>query len=244
VCLPPLGLHDTDCSTCNPREQHAAASLAAPLSKCALSTNKSKGALAAQIKLHWKEGHTLSVCADALASLRNNPSIDFRRAFELFRQCFGDSAFWPQPGELRQYSDEVQCGMSRHECQRYRRVTGERDLADLHAAFRAALARRAEAIQHRVLGDTTLPQTARSAMRGGYLEEFELSRDVLERVGVPGQFFFHVPSPESFPSPACPPVPRGKPCLGSSSSHAPVRAHGVLRRGGMWTGDPERQLHR
>ncbi len=218
MCLPPLGLYDTDCTTCSPREQHAAASLAAPLSKCALSTNKSKGALAAQIKLHWKEGHTLGECADALARLRNLSSMDSQRAHQLFRQCFGVSAFWPQPGELTLYSEDVECGMSRHECERYRRVVMSNvTRADLLADFHAASARRAVAIKHHVLGNTTLPQTALSSMRGGYLEEFELSRAVLERVDVPGKLFFHVPSPEPFPSPACPPVPRGKPSVRSSS---------------------------
>ena len=39
-------------------------------------------------------------------------------------------------------------------------------------------------------------------------------------------------------------MPRGKPSVRSSSSQAPVGAHGVSLRGGMWTGDAGRQLQR
>jgi hypothetical protein len=73
---------------------------------------------------------------------------------------------------------------------------GENALAVLRNDFDAALARRAEHIKSRLLGDTTLQQTAASSILGGYMRVYDgLSLDLLALFDVPGQFFFHVPSP-------------------------------------------------
>jgi hypothetical protein len=163
--------------------------------KIALSTNKSNGALAAQFVSHWNANRTLEECGAALGRLRGGPSLSHRRAHQVFRICFGESAFWPQPGELAKFSQHVRCGMSRADCEAHRLVTGQLALDTLRNDFAEALARRADAIKVAILGDTTLPQTAASSLLGGFLTVHELSLDVLAQVDVPRKYFFHVPSP-------------------------------------------------
>ena len=137
----------------------------------------------------------MAVCAAALARLPGRSVLTEQTIKGMFRACYGAGAFWPIPGELAKFGPHVECGMSRAECEPHRLTTGKIALAVLHDDFDAALARRAVATKVVILGNTTLPQSSTSLFLGGYLEVFELSRVVLERVDVPGQFFFHVPSP-------------------------------------------------
>jgi hypothetical protein len=144
---------------------------------------------------HWKESHPFEMCAASLASLRGLSSLSKQRGHWMFHKCFGPEAFWPRPFELANFSKSVECGMSRAECEVHRLVTGQLALDTLRNDFAEALARRADAIKVAVLGDTTLPQTAASSVLDGYLRVYELSLDLLALVDVPGQLFFHVPSP-------------------------------------------------